>query len=73
MRTAGSPRRDTGISGEDTGRKLYGRINMKYLWKFIRFKNIGICRGNRGKSGVEAPEEIRVTNGDDQREKKGDL
>jgi hypothetical protein len=46
---------------------------MKYLWKFIRFKKIGICRGNRGKSGVEAPEEIRVTNGDNQREKKGDL
>jgi hypothetical protein len=32
MRTAGSPRRDTGISGEDTGRKLYEMIE-KYLWK----------------------------------------
>jgi hypothetical protein len=56
MRTTGSPRRDTGISREDTGWKLYARIK-KDLWKFIRFKNIGICRGNRGRSGVEAPDE----------------
>jgi hypothetical protein len=32
MRTAACPRRDPGISGEDTGRKLHEMIE-KYLWK----------------------------------------